>query len=404
MYDFKININKNEYDAFVKSHEYCNLLQSYDWSKIKNNWDHLYTGVYKEGTLVATGLVLIRKLPFKFSMFYLPRGPILDYKNKELLQFYFKELKKVAKKRHCLFIKFDPSILISSFHLDQERKELKYEEEFENILSCGATHYGFNKDFETTIQPRFHMVEYAQDFGMDALTKKGKKNIKTAQKQHLDIQFGGVELLDDFDEVMKCTESRKGISLRTKEYYRLLLETYKEDAFITLAYFPIQDMLKDTKERYDQCLTDLSNCPENAKKKRFTLEELKISLEKKLDSYSKDVEQYGKRVCVCGTLSVKYGKTSEILYAGMNDEFKRLMGPYLTWYKTMEKCFEMGCTTSNMGGIEGTLQGGLVDFKEIYYPRINEYIGEFDIPVNQILYYVAFKAYKKIKNKNTKHI
>lgn len=403
MYDFKMNIKKNEYDAFVKSHEYCNLLQSYDWSKIKNNWDHLYTGVYKEGTLVATGLVLIRKLPFTLSMFYLPRGPILDYKNKELLQFYFKELKKVAKKRHCLFIKFDPSLLISSFHLDQERKELKYEEEFENILSCGAIHYGFNKDFETTIQPRFHMVEYAQDFGMDVLTKKGKKNIKTAQKQHLDIQFGGVELLDEFDEVMKCTESRKGISLRTKEYYRLLLETYKEDAFITLAYFPIQDMLKDTKERYDQCLTDLSNCPENAKKKRFTLEELKISLEKKLNSYSKDVEQYGQRVCVCGTLSVKYGKTSEILYAGMNDEFKRLMGPYLTWYKTMEKCFEMGCTTSNMGGIEGTLQGGLVDFKEIYYPRINEYIGEFDIPIYSWFYRIAVALFKKRKQQNLEY-
>ena len=28
------------------------------------------------------------------------RGPILDYKNKELLNFYFTELKKIAKKEH----------------------------------------------------------------------------------------------------------------------------------------------------------------------------------------------------------------------------------------------------------------------------------------------------------------
>ena len=236
-----------------------------------------------------------------------------------------------------------------------------------------------------------------------ALSKKGKKNIKIAQKQNLDIQFGHKELLEDFDKVMKCTEERKGISLRTKEYYELLLDTYADDAFITLAYFHIHDMLKETKERYEKCLFDLDNCPENAKKKRFTLEELKDSLEKKISKYEEDVKIYGETVCVCGTLTVKYGHTSEILYAGMNEDFKRLMGPYLTWYKTMEKCFELGCKTSNMGGIEGTLKGGLVDFKEIYHPRINEYIGEFDIPVNSLLYNVAFKFYKKIKERNAKH-
>ena len=41
-------------------------------------------------------------------------------------------------------------------------------------------------------------------------------------------------------------------------------------------------MLNETKERYEKCLVDLDNCPENAKKKRFTLEELKDSLEKKI--------------------------------------------------------------------------------------------------------------------------
>ena len=145
MYIFKSNINQKEYDHFVENHPSCSLLQSYKWANIKNNWKPIYTGVYEKDTLVAAGLVLIRPLPLSFSMFYLPRGPILDYKNKELLNFYFTELKKIAKKEHCLFIKFDPSILVSSFHLDEERQEFNYKEEFENIKSCKAIHYGFNK-------------------------------------------------------------------------------------------------------------------------------------------------------------------------------------------------------------------------------------------------------------------
>ena len=94
-YLFFKDINREEFDEFVKNHEYCNLLQSYNWAKVKNNWDHMYTGVYRDNELVATGLVLIKRLPLSFCMYYLPRGPIMDYKDKELVQYYFDQLKKI---------------------------------------------------------------------------------------------------------------------------------------------------------------------------------------------------------------------------------------------------------------------------------------------------------------------
>lgn len=99
-YRFVTSINKNEYDAFVQSSPYVNLLQSYDWALIKHNWKHIHTGVYKDEKLVGAGLVLIKELPLKMSMFYIPRGPILDFKDKEMVSFYFEELKKEAKKHH----------------------------------------------------------------------------------------------------------------------------------------------------------------------------------------------------------------------------------------------------------------------------------------------------------------
>ena len=90
-------------------------IQSYNWAKVKSNWDHMYTGVYKNNELVATGLVLIKRLPLSFCMYYLPRGPIMDYKDKELVQYYFDQLKKLAKKDHCIFIKFDPAIHVNDY-------------------------------------------------------------------------------------------------------------------------------------------------------------------------------------------------------------------------------------------------------------------------------------------------
>ena len=122
MYIFKTNIDAKTHDDFVKQSPLCNLLQSSNWAKIKDNWDSCITGVYQKDKLVASGLILIKHLPLSFTMMYIPRGPIMDYENKELVKFYLKELKKWAKTKHCLFISFDPAIKLREFDLDHKDK------------------------------------------------------------------------------------------------------------------------------------------------------------------------------------------------------------------------------------------------------------------------------------------
>ena len=121
-YLFFKNINQEEFDEFVKNHECCNLLQSYNWAKVKNNWDHLYTGVYKNNELVATGLVLIKRLPLSFCMYYLPRGPIMDYKDKELVQYYFDQLKKIIVSSLNLIQPFMLMIMIQNHIIQIDMK------------------------------------------------------------------------------------------------------------------------------------------------------------------------------------------------------------------------------------------------------------------------------------------
>lgn len=399
-YKWSTNVGKEEYENFVSNHKMANLLQSYDWAKIKSNWDKVYTGVYENGNLKAAGLVLIRSLPLGFKLFYIPRGPVMDYKDEKLVNFYMNEIQKYAKSKRALYITFDPALHYKDYHLDEDGKVNEdFKQAFNNIKNTGAIHAGFTKDFSSTIQPRYNMAVLKNEFSLDNLSKKGKKNLKIAQKKNIDVVFGHEELLDDFNSVMECTEARKQIGLRNKDYYSHLLNTYKDNAFIALGYLDLEKTYSEVKERLEKCRADLESCPENAKKKRFTLEEQLVSLERQEKDLKEDMEKYGKKTVISGTLSVVYGKTSEILYAGMNDHFKRYMAPYLVWYLTMEECFKRGCDWSNMGGIEGDLSGGLVDFKSVYHPVIFEYVGEFDLPVNKMLYSLSKKAYQYMKNK-----
>jgi serine/alanine adding enzyme len=55
-----------------------------------------------------------------------------------------------------------------------------------------------------------------------------------------------------------------------------------------------------------------------------------------------------------------------------------------------------------MGGLENTLSAsdGLLKFKKHFNPRIEEYVGEFDLPVNHFLFNlseIAYKLRKKIR-------
>ena len=50
--------------------------------------------------------------------------------------------------------------------------------------------------------------------------------------------------------------------------------------------------------------------------------------------------------------------------------------------------------------IEGTLDDGLTKFKDNFNPTINEFIGEFDIPVYPFMYRLTQKAYKILKSKH----
>ena len=96
-YIFNTEVNLKEFDDFVISSDQNSLFQCSSWALVKENWDHIFTSVTLDGEIVATALVLVRKMPFHTTLFYIPRGPVMDYKNEELVHFYLDNLKKLAK-------------------------------------------------------------------------------------------------------------------------------------------------------------------------------------------------------------------------------------------------------------------------------------------------------------------
>lgn len=407
MFKFVNHINEKTHDDFVKQSEYCTLLQSSSWAKVKQNWNHEIVGVYENEKLVASSLVLIKSLPLGLSMMYMPRGPIMDYNNQQLVQFFFKELKKWAKKYHCLFVKFDPAIHVNDYKsYEYNTSKYAYTQTFIDIFeSAGTIHQGFPINIEETIQPRFQSNVYNEENWEENLPKHTKRLIRDADRRNVQIVSGGMEFIDEFSHLVEITEERKQVALRNKEYFELLMNTYQEDGIIFLAQCNLHELSKNAHARKMELENELKQTPENAKKKLRKLEDQIISNEKDLQEFDKMLEEIGnddQMMSIAGILSVQFGDTCEMLYAGMDERFKKFMPQYKEYVANFNWAFNRGCKWANMGGVDGSLDDGLTKFKDNFNPLINEYIGEFDLPVNTFLYKASQLAYQIRKKRNLK--
>ena len=382
MYTYKTGLSTSEHDRFVIDSPQTNLLQSSSWAKIKDSWGNDRLGFYQDGNLVAVASVLILPLPLGFSMIYIPRGPIMDYQDKELLAFVMASLKKYAKTKRALFVKFDPSLFVTKNLISQEAEIRKETMAIaKDIQALGVEWTGLTEDMAENIQPRFQ-----------ANINKG-----------ISVQFGGTELLEQFASLMKKTEARKNIHLRGIDYYEKLLTTYPESSYITLSTLDLPARLKDLKKQQDKNNADAAKFTEKTKPGKIeNNKQAHKRLKEEIDFLQEKVDAGNKTVPLSGTFVLEFGKTSENIYAGMDEDYRRYQPAILTWYETANHAFERGAEWQNMGGIENSLDGGLYNFKSKFNPRIEQFIGEFNLPVSP-LYGPANFAYKLRKKLRSKH-
>ena len=403
MYSYKIGITAEEHDEFVKNSPQTNLLQSSDWAKIKDNWGNERLGVYQDQKLVAVASILIQPLPLGFTMLYIPRGPIMDYQNSELVAFMFQSIKTYAKSKRAVFAKFDPSLFLRKGLIGQEVKDQEATLAIiQSLKECGVEWVGRTEDMGETIQPRFQANIYKEYFTEDQLSKSTKQAIRTARNKGVEVIFGGTELLDEFAALMKKTEARKGIHLRGRDYYEKLLTTYAGQSYITLSRINLAQRLASLKEQLEKNQAEASRFNEKTKPGKIdNNRQEKERLEEEIQFLLQELKAGQEIVSLSGTLTLEFGGTSENVYAGMDENFRRYQPAILTWYETAQHAFDRGADWQNMGGVENHLDGGLYHFKSKFNPMIEEFVGEFNLPTS-ILYPLVNKAYqlrKKLRNK-----
>ena len=381
---FLTNINNEEYTEFIKSHKHGNMMQAIEWSAIKNTWGAVRVAVSDdEDNIIAAAQVLTRK-----GLWYVPRGPILDYNNKELLGFFLTNFKKFAKTKQAKLVKLDIPIAVKDEKLanfkdvDVDRSN---DELIKTFKSYGYNHKGFSLDMSSTIQPRFNTVTKLEQPVPDLFSKDTRRLIRDADKKFVEVRRCGKENLDDFLFALACTEKRKNISLRGREYFENLLDTFGDNALLYISYINVEKALKECHNRKENLEKEIEELGEKSPKKKRTLEEQVAGTEKLITLFNGlEIEDKSKDQVISAAITIAYGNHAEIIYAGMNEDFAKLPAQYKVFSDTMKKAQEMGISEVSMGGIEGSLNDSLLGFKSKFSPNIVEYYGEFDLVISHV--------------------
>ncbi|HEV2339584.1 MAG TPA: peptidoglycan bridge formation glycyltransferase FemA/FemB family protein [Patescibacteria group bacterium] len=108
--------DKNVWEQFVAHYEGANFLQSWYWGDFHTalNKKIARTGFYKGGTLTGVMLSVVEKAK-RATYLTVPAGPLIDWNDKKTIEKFVAEIKRIAGREKCSFVRVRPQLLLDDF-------------------------------------------------------------------------------------------------------------------------------------------------------------------------------------------------------------------------------------------------------------------------------------------------
>lgn len=331
------------YDDFVRSHPLRALTQDLRWGVVKDDWGQEAVYLEEDGAIVAAMTLLVRRLPGGFSVLYAPRGPLVDWDDRELVRRVLAEAAPLVRRHRAVMTKFDP--------------EVRFTPELDAWLRAQpgwvVKNVGAGKD--DLVQPRYCMIVYLRDADGRPLDEDGllakydgkaRNRVRTGRKKGVVTAPADTEEgLRTFHEIYAYMARRNEITARELPYFRRMREAFGDRMRVTLA------------------------------------------------SHEDDV--------LAASVTVDYHGKLYYLYAGSNDLKRNLAPNQVMNHELMVWGLGRGAESYDMGGVfDLDPDDGLYLFKRAFCKGdggATEFVGEVDVVHNRALYAVLARLVPRVQ-------
>ncbi len=362
-------ITAEAHAAFNASRASVSFLQTPAWAAVKKEWRHESLGWFDaDDTLVGAGLVLFRQLPrLRRYLAYLPEGPVVDWSD-ERIGDWLEPMAAHLKEAGAFGIRIGPPVVARRWgaetikaaiadprigRLSQAMPDVVSHQTSRlrnELLELGWRPPADGEGFAAG-QPRFvfqlPLAGRTTEELLTGMNQLWRRNIKKAAKSGVTVRRGTADDLPEFHAIYTETAERDGFRARPLSYFETMFGA----------------LLGEDPDRIRLYLA------------------------------------YHEGDLVAATTWVRVGRHAWYTYGASSTAKREVRGSNATQWRMITDAVEAGADVYDLRGITEGLEAddphlGLIQFKVGTGGQAVEYLGEWDLPLNPVLY-AAFDLYMK---------
>ena len=369
-------ITPDEHLGFIQSRPSVSFLQTPAWGEVKTDWDHESIGWHtSDGTLVGVGLVLYRQVPrLRRYLAYLPEGPAIDWTAEDLAG-WLDPMVDHLRRRRAFGVRIGPPVVVRRWDAAAVKQGMSDDQVtrlgevppttrepvgaqvVSQLHARGWQHQPAAGGF-TAGQPQFNFqiplraadgTARPEDDLLKGMNQQWRRNIKKAAKEGVRCRRVPTEELDHelalFHELYRHTAERDGFTPRPLSYFTTMFQALRHEDADRIALF--------------------------------------------------HAEHEGS--LVASTVLVQVGEHAWYSYGASSSEKREVRGSNAVQWEMVRHAREHQAAVYDLRGITDTLAAddphvGLIRFKVGTGGEAVEYAGEWDLPLNRLVYR-AFRLY-----------
>ncbi len=418
-YTFRKETDLEAFENFVLKNGGI-YMQSAKWAKVKLEWNSaFYSGFDKNGERVLTALVMERHIPAAGKIWYSPAGPVCDYANAELFKEYSAFMKNEAKSAGATAYFIDPCI---ELRVNGEKKEAG-KRAHDMFIENG---YTFNSDasrclYKSPVQLIIPLKDengaaYTPEKLLKSFEKGVRYSVRVGEQRGLIEKIYTIEdverdpaIMKDFMAVMHDTSERSDFVERGDEYDKRLMSVFGSDMDLMLIYYDKNKDKTQQEERLRRKAELEAALPTAPEKKIRGIKEEIDSIDKQTEHFNERVRETenvpGDRICVSGGMTVHYNGMASCLFGGSKNLLRNnLRASHYFNFRRICHSIDKGHVFHDLGYVlldnvppeaDGTLGvskanadfEGILAFKKSFGSDYIEYVGEYALVTNKVLYY-----------------
>ena len=409
-----VKLNSSQFDKFASSHKYRNYYQSSMYGNVivKFGYHAQYLGVVNdENKLIGATLIIYKEVFMGNKIAYAPRGILFNYEDADMVKEMATKLKKALGKQGFMLLRIDPYIPLTIRDADGNIMNFnnKGNAIIDNLTKAGFIYKGKNLLFETE-KPRWEALVILQRDIREIfakLDKRTRNKIRRATNSGLIVEK---DLDRNINALYKFIGQKEH---KPQSYYKELCNKFESDIDIYYAKLDTESFLINSRRNYEKEVDYNNTLSEKIQRMSIDDRERDNYLNKKMES-DKLITSYKSNLLsatdllksnpdgliVAGAMVIKYDNAAYLFTEGMDDQYGYLNATSLIKWQLINDYNNQGFKYLNLNGIVGEFEkqtefSGLNESKLGFNATITEYIGEFDIILNNF----AYNLYKKT-NKN----